>query len=290
MFHGGGRRPVRRRHARIVGRGGSPRPEEALELTNDEGESLRERLERIGFAGDATVNARAWDAWLELHIEQGERLTDAGAGVGIVETITGITNGEIEIVGEADHAGSTPMYERRDALAAASAFVLDLERAAEELATTSEAAVGTASAGAIEPNARNIVPERVRLQLDLRDVEHEYMDQLVERCRSSLARLERTRGVDTTIHRYRDTEPTRMAERGVAAAASAAATHGVEAIRLHSAAMHDTANVATVTDAALLFAPSEGGVSHSPRAWTDWTNCAAAVGVLVEAARSLAGR
>ncbi|MDN4032165.1 peptidase dimerization domain-containing protein, partial [Chryseobacterium gambrini] len=85
------------------------------------------------------------------------------------------------ITGEADHAGSTPMFERRDALAAASAFVLDLERAAEELATENEAAVGTAGEGTISPNARNIVPEEVQFQLDIRDVAHDTMDRLVDR-------------------------------------------------------------------------------------------------------------
>ncbi|MFC6723278.1 M20 family metallo-hydrolase [Halobium palmae] len=265
-------------------------PNDALALADGDGTTLREHLERIGFNGEGSIDASTWDAWLELHIEQGERLTDAGAGVGVVESITGITNCEVEIEGEADHAGSTPMYERRDALAAASEFVLDLERAAEELATVSSAAVGTAGSGGIEPNARNIVPERVRFQLDLRDVAHERMDRLVEDCRRSLARLERTREVDTTIDRYRDTPPTPLADRGIDAIVDAARARDVDSVRLHSAAMHDTANVARVTDGGLLFAPSEDGASHSPKEWTDWEDCAAATGVLAEAARSLAAR
>jgi len=260
----------------------------ALALEDDDGITLQEHLERIGFAGDDDVDPRAWDAWVELHIEQGTRLMEADASVGVVESITGITNCEVVLEGEADHAGSTPMYERTDAFAAASAFVLDAERAAEELAATSETAVATAGAGTIEPNTRNIVPETVRLQLDIRDVSHERMDRLVGRCRASLARIERSRGVETSLDRYRDSTPTRMSSRCVAAADEAASIRGIVAPRLHSAAMHDTANVAAVTDAALLFAPSKGGVSHSPREWTDWDDCAAATGVLAETVRSLA--
>ncbi|WP_424007445.1 Zn-dependent hydrolase [Haloferax denitrificans] len=262
--------------------------DEALALEDDDGVTLRDHLERVGFAGSDAVDPAEWDAWVELHIEQGTRLTGANAGVGVVDSITGITNCEVAVTGEADHAGSTPMYERSDALAAASEFVLDLERAAEELATTSEAAVGTAGKGTIEPNARNIVPAEVRLQLDIRDVEHETMDRLVERCRTSLARLERNRGVETSISRYRDSPPSRMSDRCLAAADAAAAARSVDALRLHSAAMHDTANLAAVTDAGLLFAPSRDGVSHSPREWTDWDDCATATGVLAETVRSLA--
>lgn len=262
--------------------------EAALALEDDGGVSLGDRLERIGFAGDGTVDASAWHAWAELHVEQGTRLTEAGVAVGIVPSITGITNCEVTVTGEADHAGSTPMFERSDALAAASEFVLDLERAAEEAATTGEAAVGTAGQGTIEPNARNIVPERVTLHLDVRDVAKAGMDHLVSRCRSSLARIERHRPVETAIDRYRDTPPTAMSDRCVSAAATATARRGVDSIRLHSAAMHDTANVAGVTDAVLLFAPSREGVSHSPREWTDWEDCATATGVLAETIRSLA--
>lgn len=261
--------------------------EDAIALTDDEGVTLGERLERIGFAGDAVVDACTWDAWLELHIEQGTRLREANADVGVVDAITGITNCEVTVEGGADHAGSTSMYDRTDALAAASAFVLDLERAARERAESSDAAVATAGAGSIAPNARNIVPEEVRLQLDVRDVTERGMDRLVARCRSALDRLERTRGVETTLDRYRHDPPTTMSDRCLDAATEAVTARSVEAVELHSAAMHDTANVATVTDAGLLFAPSEGGVSHSPREWTDWEECATAAAVLGETLRSL---
>jgi N-carbamoyl-L-amino-acid hydrolase len=260
---------------------------EALDLEDDDGITLGARLDEIGFRGEAVIDAREWDAWMELHIEQGTRLTDADAAVGLVESITGLTNCEVTVTGTADHAGSTPMFERSDALAAGSAFVLALERIAEEVATTHEAAVGTVGRGSIEPNARNIVPERVRYQLDVRDVDHGTMDAIVERCRSSLARIERRRDVTTSLSRYRDTPPTAMSERCLSAAA-AATEPNTDSIRLYSAAMHDTANVAGVTDAGLLFAPSEGGVSHSPREWTDWEDCAIASGVLAETVRSLA--
>lgn len=261
---------------------------DALDLVDDEGITLRERLDSIGFRGDDTIDPRMWNAWVELHIEQGTRLTDADADVGVVEAITGITNCEVAVAGEADHAGSTPMYERTDALAAAAEFVLDVERTAEEVAANRESAVATVGQGTIEPNARNIVPGEVRFQLDLRDTDAGTMDRLVDRCRTSLARLERIRGVETDLERYRTTRPTPMDDRCLSAASDAADARGADAIRLHSAAVHDTANLAEATDVGLLFAPSVDGASHSPREWTDWDDCATAAGVLAGTVRRLA--
>jgi len=215
---------------------------EALSLTDEDGVSLEAALQGIGFTGEDTVEADRWDSWVELHVEQGTTLTDAGAGVGIVDSITGITNCEVRITGEADHAGSTPMGERTDAMAAASEFVLDLERAGRDCAETSDAAVATAGKGSISPNARNIVPERVELDLDIRDIEHENMTWMVERCRDSLARLERTRDVDTSIERYRDSAPMPCSDRFLTAAEAAATATSVESVQLSSGAMHDTAN------------------------------------------------
>jgi N-carbamoyl-L-amino-acid hydrolase len=94
--------------------------------------------------------------------------------------------------------------------------------------------------------------------------------------------------VETALERYRDSAPAVLTDRCLTAAAAAATTQEVDAVRLHSAAMHDTANVAGVTDAVLLFAPSEDGVSHSPQEWTDWGDCARATSVLAETVRSLA--
>ena len=161
------------------------------------------------------------------------------------------------------------------------------ERIAEEVATTHEAAVGTVGQGSIEPNVRNIISERVQYQLDIRDVDQEIMDTIVERCRSSLERIEHHRNVTTSFSRYRNTPPIAMSERCLSAAAAATEAN-TESIRLYSAAMHDTANVGGVTDAGLLFAPSEDGVSHSPREWTDWKDCAIASGVLAGTVQSLA--
>ena len=264
--------------------------EEALATEDDEGITLEESLERIGFRGEGRLDASDWEAWYELHIEQDTRLEREDVPVGVVTTITGITHCEAEIVGEANHAGATPMDERTDALAAASEVVLDVEAAANEVVEEeSETAVGTVGSLSVSPNATNVVPGTVEMGVDIRDVDYQSMQTLVEATRSSLAIVEADRGVETSFSRPFDLEPTPMSDALRAAAHRAGEESGVRTIDLHSGAAHDTMHVADVTDAALLFAPSQDGISHNPREWTDWEDCASAARVLAGAMASVAG-
>ena len=257
--------------------------EGALALEAD-GETLGEALDRIGYRGDGAVDPSSWAAFYELHIEQDTVLEDAGADAGVVTTITGITHCEAVIEGEANHAGATAMGDRTDALAAASEFVLDVESAANAVVDESSAsAVGTVGSLSVSPNATNVVPGRVEAGVDVRDVEAESMDEIVAAARESLSRLERERGVDTAFERPFDVAPTPMSERLREAAHAAATDAGLTALDLHSGAAHDAMRVARVTDASLLFAPSRDGISHNPREWTDWEECAAATEVLAGA-------
>ncbi|MGZ0748622.1 M20 family metallo-hydrolase [Haloparvum sp. AD34] len=263
--------------------------EEALALENDEGETLEAALERIGYRGTGALDAAGWDAFYEIHVEQDTALESAGAAAGVVTTITGITHCEVTIEGEANHAGATAMGDRTDALAAASEFVLDVEAAANDVvAESSESAVGTVGSLDVSPNATNVVPGAVEMGVDVRDVEYESMETIVEAARDSLGLLEAGRGVDTSFERPFDLRPTPMSDRLREAAHRAGDDARVETMDLHSGAAHDTMHVASVTDAALLFAPSQDGISHNPREWTDWADCAATTRVLAGALADVA--
>ena len=263
--------------------------EEALSLEDESGTSLETALEQIGYRGEGRTHAAEWDAWLELHVEQGKRLEEAGATAGVVTSISGITHCYVDVTGEADHAGSTPMGDRSDALAAASELVLDLESAADRIVSTeSESAVGTVGKAVVSPNATNVIPETVRLGVDIRDVDAESMDALVAALEESVRRVESDRGVDVSITQPYDIAPEPMAERCREALLGAGAETGAEIMSLHSGAAHDTMNVARVTDAGLLFSPSRNGISHNPKEWTDWDDCASAASVLAAAVARLA--
>jgi N-carbamoyl-L-amino-acid hydrolase len=264
--------------------------DEALALADDDGTTLGAALDDIGFRGEDRLDASEWDAWYELHIEQDTRLESAGVPVGVVTTITGITHCHVEIRGEANHAGATPMGQRTDALAAASEFVLDVEATANEVvAENSETAVGTVGSATVSPNATNVVPGRVDLGVDVRDVTREAMEAIVESAQASLSVLAADRGVETRFERPFDLAPTPMSEPLRGTVHDAGDRAGVETVDLHSGAAHDTMHVANVTDACLLFAPSEDGISHNPREWTDWADCATATRVLAGAVARAAG-
>lgn len=262
---------------------------EALALADEDGTTVGEALAAIGFRGPDTLTPAEWDSWFELHIEQGTRLESADLAVGVVDAIAGITNCRVTVSGEANHAGATPMYDRSDALAAASQFVVETEQAAKEIATTtSESAVGTVGSLRVSPNANNIVPGETEAIVDIRDVDREVMDAIVSRVRDSARRIERERPVTVAFDQYRLTEPSLMTDRCVAAVTEAAEGTGRELLRLRSAGLHDTANVADQTETVLLFARSEAGISHNPLEWTDWVDCATATRILAGAIADVA--
>lgn len=262
--------------------------EDALSLTDDDGVPLEEALAEIGFQGTGRVDAAEWDSWLELHVEQGTRLEDDDIPVGIVTDITGTVRCHVEVDGEADHAGTTSMTERTDPLPAAAELVLDIEAAADDLVENcSETAVGTVGQFDIEPGSINVIPGSVHLGIDIRDVQADTMEAIVETVEDNLTRLERERNVETAFDRPYNIAPTSMAEQCVTAVRNAAEEMDVETKTLHSGAGHDTMQVAKVTDSGLIFAPSRDGISHSPQEWTDWDDCAVNASVLAEAIHSL---
>ncbi|GCF14448.1 Zn-dependent hydrolase [Haloarcula mannanilytica] len=262
--------------------------EDALELSDGD-VPLGTALEEAGFRGTGRLDASEWHAWIELHIEQGGHLEDAGVPLGIVTDITGTTRGHATIDGSADHSGTTSMQARQDALVAASELVLDVEETANEIATTGTGtAVGTVGRLTPEPNAVNVVPGSVSMRLDLRSVDQLEIDRQVRAVENSLDELERERGVETSLEIPYDIAPTQLSERVRDAVETAASRHGTETVTLHSGAGHDTMQVANVTDSALLFAPSTGGYSHSPKEWAEWSDCAVATHILAASLALLA--
>jgi N-carbamoyl-L-amino-acid hydrolase len=262
--------------------------DDALGIDDDSGIPLGDALADIGFQGKGRVDAAGWDSWLEVHIEQSERLTDAGAQVGVVSDIVGLTRCHVELRGEADHAGTTAMAKRADALTAAAEFLLDVEAAPGDLTDGSEAAVATVGKLDVSPNAPNVVPGGVDLTVDVRDVEYDTIAAVTDAARESLARLADERPVETSLDHAWDRRPVEMSPRLRRVVRDASEAARVETLDLHSGAGHDTMHVASVTDAALLFAPSVDGISHNPREWTDWADCAAVTDVLARTIADLA--
>lgn len=256
--------------------------------TSDGTETLGEALDRIGFSGAETIDADSWDSWLELHVEQSEQLESQSTPAGIVSAIAGTTRCRITIEGNPNHAGTTSMENRSDALVAACWVVLAVEQIGSEVARNrGSQSVATVGELNVSPGAVNVIPGEVTLRVDIRDTESEAIEEMVTRLRNVLSEVAQL-GVETEFERPYDVPPTAMSNRCQRALSNAATSLDIEYTMMPSGAGHDTMQLANATDVGMLFAPSRDGISHSPQEWTDWEDCDAAVSVLAGGIAQLA--
>jgi acetylornithine deacetylase/succinyl-diaminopimelate desuccinylase-like protein len=222
---------------------------EAVERTG-RGTVVAFRGEEVGCIGSRALVARGGSLpthFLELHVEQGPRLADANAPLGIVAGIVGYVRGELVFEGHAGHAGTTPMDGRQDALVAAAEAVLATRDAARAI----EGAVATVGQVDVEPGVVNVIPGRVRLSLDARAPSADALDRLVAAI-----------GVEPRER----TEPVAMSETCREALHGELSSRGLPIVELPSGAGHDAGILAAAgVEAGMLFVRSlNGGVSHSP--------------------------
>jgi N-carbamoyl-L-amino-acid hydrolase len=264
--------------SRIVA--GDLKPEDMDQVWN--GLRRRDGIRKIGGDPDRIVDARrtpgSWTAYVELHIEQGATLERAGVPIGVVEGIVAIHRHQAVIAGFANHAGTTPMAERQDALVAASHLTI----AVREIVTTEAGRqVGTVGHLEVTPNAPNVIPGVVRMTIELRDLSPERLRKLAEEIRARAAAI--ASGTKTTIEIRQSSEnPPAAAAAGVQEAIErAAGALALRAMRLPSGAGHDAQMMAQLAPMGMIFVPSVGGVSHSPKELTSWTDCANGANVLL---------
>ncbi|PYM12426.1 MAG: Zn-dependent hydrolase [Candidatus Rokuibacteriota bacterium] len=229
-----------------------------------DGERLVEAMTRAGFdptkAGEARVDPAALSAYVELHIEQGPRLEEAGIPIGVVEAIVGVRRSRVTFVGQADHAGTTPMERRRDGFLAAADYAL---KARDHVVKRgSGRSVTNFGVVRVHPGVTNIVPARGELMHEMRDPDPPTLERLARQCDALAKRVAKRRGVDVQIERISATAPAICAPRVIAAIEAVSGQLGLASQRLHSAAGHDAQNLASLTEAGMIFIPSTGGKSH----------------------------
>lgn len=251
----------------------------------------RDAIARIG--GDparieeAVRPKGAWHAYVELHIEQGGTLDRAKVPIGVVEGIVAIHRYDVVVEGVANHAGTTEMDRRQDALVAAADLVLAVRRIA---AGRTGRQVGTVGRLEVAPNSPNVVPGRVVLSVEFRDLSAAVLDDLGASTRAEAARIGRETGTTITMT-LASTNPPAPAHAGVQAAIRAAVDRaGLTARDLPSGAGHDAQMVAALCPMGMIFVPSIGGVSHSPRELTAWDDCARGAQVLLDTVLALDAR
>ena len=239
-----------------------------------------------GEIGEATRNPGSLAAYLELHIEQGKVLENEGLPVGVVTGIAGPVWLRLTLTGEAGHAGTTPMKGRRDALAAA-AEVLGV---VEEEASATGSTVGTVGQMETRPGGINIIPGRVELSLDLRDIDEGVRDGVEARIRGRVEEVCRRRGVGVTFEELQRLPPAPCSGEIRAAISAACEEVGVPAYSLPSGAGHDGMHVAALCPMGMIFVRSRDGISHNPKEWSSREDCEAGCNVLYSAVLALAGK
>lgn len=203
----------------------------------------------------------AWPAvtaFVELHIEQGPVLDSEAVPIGEVSAITGQQRGNIVVTGRTNHAGTTPMDMRRDALTAAAELVLRVEA----LAGPDGCDVATVGRLDVHPGAGNVVPGRAAMSFDLRSVDDQRMAVAVERLRQAAAEVARARRVEVEVVPQPPVPAVAMDRRVRDAVAQAAVAAGLGCRALPSGAGHDCAILAGLGPTGMIFVPSVGGVSH----------------------------
>jgi N-carbamoyl-L-amino-acid hydrolase len=244
----------------------------AERLTDPAGLALGEAMRRAGFdlarAPEARRDPREIAAYVELHIEQGPWLEAADVAIGIVEGIVGIRRFRLTFVGQPDHAGTTPMDRRKDAFLTAAEYAT---KSRELVVRDGQGrAVTTIGVVDVRPGVPNIVPERTALLQELRDPDPALLERLATRTLQAARRVARRRGLVLEVAHLMRAEPVRMSPRIQAAIETTAGGLGLSTRRMPSGAGHDAQVLAAVTDAGMIFVPSQGGRSHRPDEWTDW--------------------
>ncbi|HEV3200688.1 MAG TPA: Zn-dependent hydrolase [Bryobacteraceae bacterium] len=247
-------------------------------------------VRKLGGNPDRIAEARLhpgyFHCYLELHIEQGGTLDQAGIPIGVVEGIVSIDRYEVEIRGFANHAGTTPMPQRRDALLAASYLIVAVNQIVRR---DPGPQVGTIGQISVSPNAPNVVPGLVRLTIELRDLSSgkiaDLAKQIMARAREIAA--DTSTGIDIRPAAHHDAA---LAAPEVQKSIEAACTTlGLKSRRLPSGAGHDAQMMATLGPMGMIFVPSVDGISHAPKEFSRWEDCARGAGVLLETVLAWAG-
>ncbi len=244
--------------------------EQRLNLVTNSKKTVREGIKFLG--GDpeklATVIRKPGDlaAYLELHIEQGGRLHQQKINIGVVEGIVGLNWWDVTIDGFANHAGTTPMDQRRDALLAAARYVEAVNRVARSIPGRHVATVGKIQA---YPGATNVVPGRVTTSLDVRDLDGAKITQVFDGIMKEVRQIETETGTKFDFKSTTTSKPALTDARIKAAIDSAAKGMGLTTMQLPSGAGHDAQEIARICPIGMIFVPSRDGISHSPREFSE---------------------
>ncbi|WP_226042076.1 Zn-dependent hydrolase [Natrinema sp. DC36] len=260
--------------------------ETEYERTDENGDRLVDELERIGYRGDVPAEPQEeYEAYLELHVEQGPYLELEGKEVGVVTGVVGFYWGAITYYGEADHSGPTPMHFRNDALVGAADVITQVRRIPSTLGDRTVGTVGYVDA---QPNSINIIPEEVTFTFGFRDPSDDIVEEAKRRVLAEAEAAADREGLEWEWEKRHESDSVRFADTCVDAVQASADELGYDSMRIFSGAGHDAVHLADVCDTSMVFAVSEDGKSHTEAEYTSWDDCYSSANTIANAAFRLA--
>ncbi|MEE2803867.1 MAG: Zn-dependent hydrolase [Pseudomonadota bacterium] len=256
----------------------------ALATKDENDASVGAELKRIGYAGDDAVAAVTPRAFLELHVEQGPVLEEAGTTIGIVTGVQGISWTEYRVTGTSNHAGTTPMRLRHDAGFVAAAITTEARHLAHQLGDDQVATVGVTE---LRPNLVNVIANQARITVDLRNTIEETLQRAEASMAQYIAKLAAIEGVEVASRSLARFCPVEFNPEVVNLIETTANDRGYACQRLPSGAGHDAQMFAPNCPTGMIFVPSQGGISHNVREFTAATEIDAGLDVLTQVALQL---
>ncbi len=266
----------------IVGETG---PEDVKHLQDFNGISFVDAMHGAGFTFNSHPIRMDFKSFVELHIEQGNVLEIENKSVGIVEHIVGQRRFTFEITGEANHAGTTPMKYRKDAVNAVSRMVHTIYNTAIQFGDPLVATVGRIN---IEPNIVNVVPGNATFTLDARHIDKNVLNQFTDQVISETEQIADKMGMIVKADMWMDADPVPMNPELVEVIQRLCDENAVNYKKMHSGAGHDAQIIAPHIPTAMIFVPSHKGISHSPYEFTDVNDLTEGVKVLAQTLYELA--
>ena len=222
---------------------------------------------KVADLGNARRSAESVHCFLELHVEQGASLYKNRIPVGVVTSIAGVSRFEIKVTGEANHAGSTVMEDRKDALVAAARFVAQVPEIVAMYGNPfTVATVGTMK---VVPNSVNVIPGEAGFHLEIRDQDEKIMETIEQKLRECLDEICREMGEEYSFNRFSYHEPAPMTEWVRDAVEASVRKLDIPYAKVPSGAFHDSLLMTTVFPTGMIFVPSVGGISHSRHEFTE---------------------
>ena len=252
--------------------------EQALDVVAIDGAKLGDELVRIGYAGPTPCPGAVPHAFVELHIEQGPMLEANDVRIGAVTSVQGISWQEVTILGQSNHAGTTPMSLRHDPAYVAAEITVFLRNLAKDLGGDQVCTVGKID---LHPNLTNVVPARATLTLDVRNTDEKLLKIAESKIKDFLAQIAISEGVEIKTRELARFEPVVFDDRVIDLVEAIAKEQKNSVQRMPSGAGHDAQMLARVCPAGMIFVPSVKGISHNAAEFTEEADLNAGANILL---------